>query len=241
MLDLKDILSHDAEFRRRLLGRMKADCEYYFGYGNHCAKHLWAGNEKDQIRAMRALWNSFSPKDKPEWLTLEQIEAYDKQFKGQFWTLTDDDCLQFAKASERKSNDWMFVQICRYPGEENTFYVVHDTVDLGTYTLEDLKDILNTYGYPPLLEFISENGDDSERLLAEMLFETECCDLPYGYKGVSWDRCVAQVERITGEDLSQYKQAQKPPLMAQISRAEVNKMSGSEVAGKAHLSAEKAR
>lgn len=240
MLDLKDILSHDAEFRRRLLGRMKADCEYYFGYGNHCAKHLWAGNEKDQIRAMRALWNSFSPKEKPEWLTLEQIEVYEKKFKGQWWVLTDDDCLQFAKPSGRKNDDWLFVQICRYPGEEDAFYVVRDTVDLSTYEIEDMNDILNTYGYPPLREFRAEYGADSDRLLAEMFFETECC-LPYGYKGVSWDRCVAQVERITGEDLGQYKQAQKPPLMAQISRAEGSKAALDEKTVKAPQNAEKAR
>jgi len=240
MLDLQDILNHDAEFRRRLLGRMKADCEYYFGYGNCCAKHLWTGNEKDQIRAMRALWNSFSPKDKPEWLTLEQIEAYEKKFKGQCWILTDDDCLQFAKASERKITDWLFVQICRYPGEDDTFYVVHDTVDLSTYEIEDMEDMLNTYGYPPLHEFRAEYGVDSDRLLAEMFFETECC-LPYGYKGVAWDRCVAQVERITGEDLNQYKQEQKPPLMAQISRAEDSKASGAETAAKAPQNAEKTR
>lgn len=240
MLDLKDILHQDAEFRRRLLGRMKADCEYYFGYGNHCAKHLWAGNEKDQIRAMRALWNSLSPKEKPEWLTLEQIEEYDKKFKGQCWTLTDDDCLQFAKASGRKNTDWLFVQICRYPGEDNTFYVVHDTVDMSTYSPEDKEDILNAYGYPPFKEFCAEYDADSDRLLAEMFFETECC-LPYGYKGVSWDRCVAQIERITGEDLSQYKQEQKPPLMAQISRAEGSKTAPDETAGKGHPKAEKTR
>lgn len=238
-MDLNDILNHDATFRYRLLSRMKSDCEYYFGYGNRSANHLWAGNEQDQITAMKALWNSFPAQEKPEWLPLEQIESYEKQFKRKCWTLTDDDCLQFAKPSERFRTDWMFVQICAYPPGDS-FYVVHDTIDMSTYTEEDMEDILNTYGYPPLKEFRTEYGTDTDRLLAEMFFETECC-LPYGYKGVSWDRCVAQVERITGEDLSQYKQAQKPPLMAQISQAKDSTASGIEKNGKVQLRAENMR
>ncbi len=39
----------DSQFLYMLLDRMRLDCEYYLGYGNRCAKYLWAGNEKDQI------------------------------------------------------------------------------------------------------------------------------------------------------------------------------------------------
>lgn len=39
----------------------------------------WAGNEKDQIEEMKALWLGFSETDKPEWLTWEHILDYEKQ------------------------------------------------------------------------------------------------------------------------------------------------------------------
>ena len=69
----------DEEFRYRMLSRMQADCSYYLGYGNRHAKHLWAGNEKDHIACMKALWESFPEDGKPEWLTFERIEEYEKQ------------------------------------------------------------------------------------------------------------------------------------------------------------------
>ena len=74
-----DLLSHDSKFRYMLLDRMRSDCEYYLGNGNRCSKHLWAGNEKEQIACMKALWNSFPAGEKPEWLTPEKIADYEKK------------------------------------------------------------------------------------------------------------------------------------------------------------------
>lgn len=71
-----DLLIKPESFRYRLLSRMQADCEYYLGYGNRYAVHLWTQNEADQIIAMRLLWNSFPNNKKPEWLSLEQINDY---------------------------------------------------------------------------------------------------------------------------------------------------------------------
>lgn len=78
-MELKDILNRDETFRYMLLDRMRADCEYYLGNGNRLAKHLWAGNEVDQIACMKALWNSFGEEGKPEWLSYDKILDYEKQ------------------------------------------------------------------------------------------------------------------------------------------------------------------
>lgn len=67
------------KFEYQLLDRLKMDCDYYLGNGNRYAKHLWAGNEKEQIEKMKELYNIFPEDQKPEWLTLEQIEEYEKQ------------------------------------------------------------------------------------------------------------------------------------------------------------------
>lgn len=69
-------------FRYQMLSRLQSDCDYYLGNGNRHPKHLWAGNEKDQIACMKALWNSFPADGKPEWLSLEQIDGYEKQLAG---------------------------------------------------------------------------------------------------------------------------------------------------------------
>ena len=44
-------------------------------------KYLWGGTVKQHIIDMRALYNSFTKDDRPEWLTLEQIGAYYERMK----------------------------------------------------------------------------------------------------------------------------------------------------------------
>lgn len=66
-------------YKYMLLDRMKTDCNYYLGNGNRLKKYLWAEDEKEHIEDMKALWNSFPENEKPEWLTLEQIEDYERK------------------------------------------------------------------------------------------------------------------------------------------------------------------
>ena len=66
--------------RYMLLDRMRCDCLYYLGNGNRHSKHLWAvGKPKEHIQYMKWLWNSFSKDAKPEWLSFEEIEEFEKQ------------------------------------------------------------------------------------------------------------------------------------------------------------------
>jgi len=78
-MNIPEVLNHDEKFRYQLLDRMRCDCLYYLGNGNRQKKYLWAGNEADHIAYMKAIWNSFPADAKPEWLTLEQIEEFEKQ------------------------------------------------------------------------------------------------------------------------------------------------------------------
>lgn len=63
-----------------LLGRLKQDCDYFLKNGNRAEKHLWAGNVDGQIAKMKELYNKL-PK-KPEWLSMKDIENYEKEMKG---------------------------------------------------------------------------------------------------------------------------------------------------------------
>lgn len=81
-MDLQDILNSGSSFRYQLLSRMKMDCDYYLGNGQGSNKHLWAGNVDDQIKAMKALWNSFPEDKKPEWLSMEEIESYEAKMSN---------------------------------------------------------------------------------------------------------------------------------------------------------------
>jgi hypothetical protein len=60
-----------------MLSRLQQDCEYYLKNGHRCDKYLWAGNPADQIKEMKKIYNELD--EKPEWLTLEQIEDFEKK------------------------------------------------------------------------------------------------------------------------------------------------------------------
>lgn len=71
--------NEDSEYNYMLLSRLKSDCDYFLGNGNRYEKHLWAGNVDDQIAKMKELYNKLP--EKPEWLTMEDIENYEKEMK----------------------------------------------------------------------------------------------------------------------------------------------------------------
>lgn len=64
-----------AKFEYQLLGRLQQDCEYYLGSGNRAKKHLWAGDEAEQIAKMKEIYESLP--EKPEWISLEKIAEYE--------------------------------------------------------------------------------------------------------------------------------------------------------------------
>jgi len=79
MEDKHNLLSGSLVFRYQMLGRLKSDCDYYLGFGGRSPRVLWAHDEKEQIQLMRMLHKSFSKEEKPQFLSLSQINAYEKE------------------------------------------------------------------------------------------------------------------------------------------------------------------
>lgn len=76
---MKEILASSAEHRYGMLARMQSDCKYFLGMGNRYEKYLWAGNVATHIANMKAIWDSFPAKAKPEWLSMEEIKRYENR------------------------------------------------------------------------------------------------------------------------------------------------------------------
>ncbi len=70
---------NEPEFLYQMLGRLESDCKYFLGNGNGAEKHLWALSVDNQISAMKEIYNKLE--EKPEWLSLEQINNYEKEMK----------------------------------------------------------------------------------------------------------------------------------------------------------------
>lgn len=77
---------HGIEYKYDLLARMDQDCKYYLQHPHE--KHLWAGNVEEHIEDMKKLYNSFPDEGKPEWLSMEEIETYEKEMKALTKNLT---------------------------------------------------------------------------------------------------------------------------------------------------------
>lgn len=70
------------EYKYMLLDRLKQDCKYFLGNGNGNAEHsLWAKDIDEQIEKMKEIYNSFSEEEKPDWITLEDIDNFEKRMK----------------------------------------------------------------------------------------------------------------------------------------------------------------
>lgn len=67
---------HLREHDYMMLSRLQSDCDYFLGYGNGYEGHLYYKDVHEHCNEMEKLYKSFSDSDKPEWITLEQIEKY---------------------------------------------------------------------------------------------------------------------------------------------------------------------
>lgn len=64
-------------FYYSLLDRCVSDCKYFLGNGNRCEKHLYGKSVKVHIAIMKDIY--YKLPQKPEWLTMEEINEYEKQ------------------------------------------------------------------------------------------------------------------------------------------------------------------
>lgn len=72
--------SESKEYEYMLLGRLQTDCDYFLGNGNGNERVLWADTVDEQIQKMKELWNGLE--QKPEWISLEDIENYEIEMKN---------------------------------------------------------------------------------------------------------------------------------------------------------------
>lgn len=68
------------EFNLRLLGRLKADVDYFLG-PSHAEKYLWAGSVDAQIAKLREIDGNIRPEDRPEWFTTEWIDQAEQAMR----------------------------------------------------------------------------------------------------------------------------------------------------------------
>ena len=71
--------SEDKNYSFLKLSRLESDCEYFLNRGKGNIRHLYYDTVEEHIAEMKRLWNSFPADAKPEWLSYEEIENYEKE------------------------------------------------------------------------------------------------------------------------------------------------------------------
>ena len=66
------------KFDYMMLNRMQMDCKYYDSAAHFNNSH--ASTIRQTIDRMKEIWNKFPEDLKPEWISLEEIEGYEKKF-----------------------------------------------------------------------------------------------------------------------------------------------------------------
>lgn len=69
--------TNDNSFDYRMLSRLQSDCEYFLNWGKGGVRNLYYNSVEEHIDEMKKLWNKLPIK--PEWLSYEDIEDYEKR------------------------------------------------------------------------------------------------------------------------------------------------------------------
>lgn len=79
--DLQDYIfkeerENPRKFDYMMLDRLRTDCEYFLGNGNGYLGNLYYKDVDKHIEEMKKIYESFSNEEKPEWISLEDIDNY---------------------------------------------------------------------------------------------------------------------------------------------------------------------
>ena len=124
---------NEPEFLYQMLGRLESDCKYFLGNGNGAEKHLWALSVDNQISAMKEIYNKLE--EKPEWLSLEQINNYEKEMKDKL----SEKSINTNEINNKDSTEQIFTKIYTELKEEmlkedNTIFVKEYEIPSKNYS-----------------------------------------------------------------------------------------------------------
>ena len=131
------------EFDYMMLSRLVQDCKYFLGNGNRYVGNLWGDTVDDHIAEMKRLYNKFPDDMKPEWLSMEDIENYEKEMKAEKKT----------EAEEPSDNVSFELNTDLLPILNMSQYNLADDIDISR---EELNNVMSDLGKPIIEKVIKE-------------------------------------------------------------------------------------
>lgn len=136
--DLQDYILKEEErenprkFDYMMLDRLRTDCEYFLGNGNGFLGSLYYKDIDQHIEEMKKLYESFSEQEKPEWISLENIENYRQKMNEKL------------KESNFEKQDYKYIIQCDLSSDEaiytNQYLLVEDANIPSNYDVDLIGD-----------------------------------------------------------------------------------------------------
>lgn len=135
--DLQDyIFKEERENPRKFdymtLDRLRTDCEYFLGNGNGYLGNLYYKDVDKHIEEMKKIYESFSNEEKPEWISLEDIDNYKQKMNEKL------------KEINFKKQDYKYIIQCDLSSDEaiyiNQFLLVENVNVPSDYDVDLVGD-----------------------------------------------------------------------------------------------------
>lgn len=97
------------KFDYMMLDRLRSDCDYFLSNGNGYLGYLYYKDIDKHIEEMKEIYNSFSEDEKPEWISLEDIENYKEKMNEKF------------KEVKFEKQDYKYIIKCDLDSNEATY------------------------------------------------------------------------------------------------------------------------
>lgn len=104
-----------------MLDRLRTDCEYFLGNGNGFLGSLYYKDIDKHIEEMKKLYKSFLEQEKPEWISLEDIDNYKQKMNEKL------------KETNFKKQDYKYIIQCDLSSDETIYmnqYLLVESVNV---------------------------------------------------------------------------------------------------------------
>lgn len=132
----KTIIAKDKENTRKadymMLDRLRTDCEYFLGNGNGFLGSLYYKDIDEHIKKMKKIYESFTAQEKPEWISLKDIDNYKEKMQEK---LKEQNFIKYSKKffellSEKFENNISYrYKLLVIKNEETNQYSVNVGID----------------------------------------------------------------------------------------------------------------
>ena len=129
---LKKERENPGKYDYMMLDRLRTDCEYFLGNGNGYLGHLYYKDIDKHIEEMKKIYESFSNEEKPEWMSLEDIDNYKQKMNEKL------------KETNFKKQDYKYIIQCDLSSDEaiyiNQFLLVENVNVPSDYDVDLVGD-----------------------------------------------------------------------------------------------------